>query len=137
MLRNTLMTLSVSAMLGTAVIAPNVALAFGPPPLGLGGPPRLGPGGPPGLGLGGHPPGLGLRAPSGVGRGGPPGLARSGPAELRGAARSGGHAYGRSGGRDRHGGHYGVAVYGDGDSYGSDGCYYASSGRRVAVCDDN
>ena len=40
MLRKTLLTLSASAMLGTAGIAPNAAMAFSPPPLPhLGGPP--------------------------------------------------------------------------------------------------
>jgi len=33
MLRKTLLTLSVSALLGTAVVVPNAALAFGPPPI--------------------------------------------------------------------------------------------------------
>jgi hypothetical protein len=55
MLRKTLLTLSASVMLGTAVIAPNAALAQlpGPPPIGPGGPPLGGP--PPGLGAGGPP----------------------------------------------------------------------------------
>ena len=45
-------------MLGIAAVAPNVALAFGPPPFLGGLPPGLG-GPPPGLGVGGGPP-LGL-----------------------------------------------------------------------------
>jgi hypothetical protein len=54
MLSRTLLTLSVSVILGTAVVAPNAALAqFGPPP----GPPPALSGPPPGLGAGGPPPG--------------------------------------------------------------------------------
>ena len=55
MLRKTLLTLSASVLLGTAIIAPNAALAQfpGPPPMGPGGPPVGGP--PPGLGAGGPP----------------------------------------------------------------------------------
>jgi hypothetical protein len=60
MLRKTLLTLSVSVMLGAAVAAPNAALAqFGPPP----GPPPALAGPPPGLGAGGPPPGLGAGGP--------------------------------------------------------------------------
>ena len=65
MLRKTLLTLSVSVLLGAAVAAPNAALAqFGPPPVPL--PTLAGP--PPGLGAGGPPPGLGAGGPP---RGGP------------------------------------------------------------------
>ena len=64
MLRKTLLTLSVSAMLGTAVVVPNAALAFGPPPMLGGPPPGLG-GPPPGLGLGGLPAGPRLGGPAG------------------------------------------------------------------------
>jgi hypothetical protein len=55
--RKTLLTLSASVLLGTAVIASNAALAQlpGRPPMGPGGPPVGGP--PPGLGAGGPPPG--------------------------------------------------------------------------------
>jgi len=60
MLRKTLLTLSVSVLLGAAVAAPNAALAqFGPPP----GPPPALAGPPPGLGAGGLPPGLGAGGP--------------------------------------------------------------------------
>jgi hypothetical protein len=66
MLKKVLLTLSASALLGAAVIAPNAALAqFGPPPGPL--PPLAGP--PPGLGAGGPPPGLGAGGPP---LGGPP-----------------------------------------------------------------
>ncbi len=79
MLKKTLLTLSVSVMLGAAVAAPNAALAqFGPPP----GPPPALAGPPPGLGAGGPPQGLGAGGPP---FGGPPagpvaGLPPRGPA---------------------------------------------------------
>jgi hypothetical protein len=79
MLKKTLLTLCASVMLGTAVAAPNAALAqFGPPP----GPPPALAGPPPGLGAGGPPPGLGAGGPP---FGGPPagpvaGLPPRGPA---------------------------------------------------------
>ena len=55
MSRKTLLTLSASVLLGTAIIAPNAARAQfpDPPPIGPGGPPVGGP--PPGLGAGGPP----------------------------------------------------------------------------------
>jgi hypothetical protein len=65
-----LLMLSVSVMVGAALVAPNAALAqFGPPP---GPPPGLA-GPPPGFGAGGPPPGLGAGGPSlGVAPGAPP-----------------------------------------------------------------
>jgi hypothetical protein len=107
MLSRTLLTLSVSVILGTAVVAPNAVLAqIGPPP----GPPPGFSGPPPGLGAGGPPPGgppaapafagLPPRGPSGApprdiagapphfsrldGTVGPHGLDRGGPAKFRG-----------------------------------------------------
>jgi hypothetical protein len=72
--RKTLVTASVSAMLGMMAIVPTAAVAqFGPPPgppPGIGGPPPGLAGPPPGLG--GPPPGL-AGAPPGLG-GHPPGL---------------------------------------------------------------
>ena len=61
MLKKTLLTLSASVLLGTAVIIPNAALAQlpGPPP----GPPPALAGPPPGPGAGGPPPGLGAGGP--------------------------------------------------------------------------
>ena len=96
MLKNTLLTLSVSVLLGTAVAAPNAALAqFGPPP----GPPPALAGPPPGLGAGGPPPGLGAGGPPlggppagpvaglppRVGAGAPPRDIAGGPPHLNGA----------------------------------------------------
>jgi hypothetical protein len=76
--RKTLVTASVSAMLGMAAIVPTAAVAqFGPPPgppPGIGGPPPGLAGPPPGLG--GPPPGLAGPPPGLVGHaglGGPPG----------------------------------------------------------------
>ena len=61
MSKNTLLTLSATAMLGAALLAPTAALAqFGPP---LGPPPAF-PGPPPGLGAGGPPPGLDAGGPA-------------------------------------------------------------------------
>jgi hypothetical protein len=107
MLSRTLLTLSVSVILGTAVVAPNAALAqFGLPP----GPPPALSGPPPGLGADGPPPGgppaapafagLPPRGPSGApprdiagapphfsrldGATGPHGLDRGGQANFRG-----------------------------------------------------
>ena len=107
MLSRTLLTLSVSVILGTAIVAPSAALAqFGPPP----GPPPALSGPPPGLGAGGPPPGgppaapafagLPPRGPSGApprdiagapphfsrldGAAGPHGLDRGGQANFRG-----------------------------------------------------
>lgn len=134
MLRKIVLTLSVAAMLSTAVMAPNAALAFGPPP-GLGGPPPGLGGPPPGLaaphlGLGGHAPGLAARPPQ-LGAGGP----------RIGSAGATGHASGYNQGHaGRYGygyrGRHGVFVYGDG-GYSSESCYYTydSRGRRVRVCD--
>jgi len=148
MLRKTLQALSVSAILGAAVIASNAAFAFGPPPLppmGLGGPPPMLGGHPPGLGLphlGGAPPHLGSLAPhAGLGAGRPTGLSRlGGRAAGYGSGRSAGYGYGHSGSRCRHWG-YGAGYGGyasDGDasySYANDGCYSEySRGRRVMVC---
>ena len=148
MLRKTLLTLSASAMLGTAVIAPNAALAFGPPLPGLGGPPHLG-GGPPHLpGLAGH---------AGLSRLGGPGFHGGGHglqgnfhgSQGRSAAYGYGHSarYGYGHGEWRHGrGSYDVSVEGSdgsgGDGYasGDAGCTYTYSERRhrrVVVCDAN
>jgi hypothetical protein len=112
MSRKTLLTLSMSVLLGAVIAAPNAALAqFGPPPGPppmLAGPPPLGAGGPPsGLGVGGPPlggpsagPVAGLPPRGGAGApprdiaGGPPrldgagglyGLERGGQANFRGA----------------------------------------------------
>ncbi len=150
MLRKTLQTLSVSAILGAAVIASNAAFAFGPPPLppmGLGGPPPMLGGPPHGLGLphlGGAPPHLGGLAPrAGLGgpAGRPAGLSRlGGRAAGYGSGRSAGYGYGHRGSRYRHwgygAGYGGYAADGDGSySNTDDGCYSASSrGRRVIVC---
>jgi hypothetical protein len=61
MLSRTLLTLSVSVILGTAVVAPSAALAqLGPPPS----PPPALSGPPPGLGAGGPPPGGPPAAPA-------------------------------------------------------------------------
>ena len=87
MLKKTLLTLSASVLLGTAVIIPNAALAQlpGPPPMG---PPLGGP--PPGPPVGGPPPGLGAGGPPFGGPppahsfGGPPGGLEGGP--LHGSA---------------------------------------------------
>jgi hypothetical protein len=55
MSNKTILMLSGTVILGTALVAPTVALAqFGPPP----GPPPMLAGPPPGLGAGGPPPGL-------------------------------------------------------------------------------
>jgi hypothetical protein len=102
MLKRNLLMLSVSVMFGTALVAPNAALAqFGPPP----GPPPAFAGPPPGFGAGGPPPGLGAGGPplggapgtpprdiAGApphfsrleGAAGPRGLDRGGPANFRG-----------------------------------------------------
>lgn len=153
MLRKMLLTLSVSAFLGAAAIAPNAALALplGPPPgLGLGGPPP-GPGLgslPPGPGLGGLPHGPRLGAP-----GGRPSAFRPDARGLQGrsaasnAGRSTGysysrrHGYGHDGWRRAYSGRYGAYAYGS--SYATDGCYYTfkysytrRTYRRVAVCGD-
>ena len=144
MLRKTLLTLSASAILTAATIAPNAALAFGLPlPL-----PHLGLGGlHPGIGVphmlghfGGPPPRVGLSAPPRLGRGGSPGLARSGVlSRVPRSARYGRSGYAHSGSRHRDWGRY--AGYGSGSdgSNADDGCYYTytSSGRRVLVCSDN
>jgi hypothetical protein len=160
LLRKALIGMGASAMLGVAAIAPNAALAFGPPPLpGIGGPPPLaGLGGPP-PGLAGPPPGVGglphpgLGAPHGVG--GPAGAPRvAGLPGFRGGAhdlqgnfqgraaassygRSAGHSYGRSGaysyGRNRYRGVYFTGSYGS--SSADDSCYYTyRRNRRVVVC---
>jgi hypothetical protein len=77
MLKKTLLTLSASVLLGTAVIIPNAALAQLP------GPPLMGPGGPP---FGGLPPGVGAGGPPLGGPsparsfGGPPHGLEAGPA---------------------------------------------------------
>jgi hypothetical protein len=66
MSKKTILMLSATVILGTALVAPTVALAqFGPPP----GPPPMLAGPPPGLGAGGPPPGLGSGGPP---LGGPP-----------------------------------------------------------------
>ena len=160
MFRKTLVTASVSALLGMAAMMPTTALAqFGPPP----GPPPSLAGPPPGLagpppGLGGPPPGIGgpppgLRGPSGVppqaGLGGPrpragvdAGLAGGRGFEGRSAAlRAGSSAYGYArSGYSSHGYGYGYGrgrywpdgAYAYGSSYASsdDGCYYTSTYRR-------
>ena len=82
-LRKPLLTMSAGTMLGVAVIAPNVALAFGPPPPlpAFGGappPPAFG-GAPPAPGLAGAPPAPRLGGAPGLGRvAGPAGLSRLG-----------------------------------------------------------
>lgn len=159
MLRKTLLTLFASATLGAPVIAPNAALAFGPPPPpafagpppGLAGPPAGLAGPPPGLRLGGSPPHPGLGSPlPRPGAGGPPsrlggpagfrGGDRDIPSNVRGlqgAAYAYGHParYGRgyNAWRDRYGRGYGVHVSGS-DGYGytnaNDSCYYTYSYRR-------
>ena len=155
MLRKTLLSLSGSAMLGIAAVAPNVALAFGPPPFlgglppGLGGPPPgLGVGGGPplGLGRGGPPPGPRVGGPAGhPGAGGPAGFRVGGPG--RGFQRNVHGVQGRSGALSTsasasysssrrngygHGGRqydrwarYGTYAYGDASA--NSGCYYAYS----------
>ena len=66
MSKKNLLMLTVSVLLGVALVAPSAALAqFGPPP----GPPPALAGPPPGLGAGGPPPGLGAGGPP---LGGPP-----------------------------------------------------------------
>jgi hypothetical protein len=161
MLRKTLSALSASAVLAAATIVPSAALAFlpPPPPMGhLGPPPMAHLGAPPMAHLGG-PPGVGRALPHaslGAPMGRAAGLSRfggrtagygAGRASSHGYGRSASTGYGRSGrssydhgySRNRHWGRYGV--YGDasGASSSDGGCYYTytSSGRRVAVCDDN
>ena len=148
MLSRTLLTLSVSVILGTAIVAPSAALAqFGPPP----GPPPALSGPPPGLGAGGPPPGVGAGGPPlGVPRGAPPrdiagapphfsrldgaagprGLDRGGQANFRGVegriAASSANSYTRNHyachgyGRDyRHWPYAAAAAYAYGRSYAS------------------
>ena len=136
-LQKTLLILSTSAMLGGALIAPDVALAQpfpgpppgGPPPGPVGGPPPgpgmpgggvaglPGPGGPPGPGAA-----AGLPRPSGVG--GPAGLARpSAPPGPRAAGlpRPSGAGSGRPGFSAGHGSAYGRSgtyAYGNTANYG-------------------
>jgi hypothetical protein len=88
MLSRTLLTLSVSVILGTAIVAPSAALAqLGPPP----GPPPAFSGPPPGLGAGGPPPGGPPAAPAFAGlpsrgpSGAPPRHIADGPPRLDGA----------------------------------------------------
>jgi hypothetical protein len=162
MLRKTLLTLCASALLGVAAMAPNTALAFFPPPPpgGLGGLPPLAHLGPPPMAhLGGPPPMAHLgglpHARLGGPAGRPAGLSRfGGRAAGYGAGRASSHGYGRStsagynrSGRSsydrsysryRHWGRY--VGYGSASGRSNDdGCSYAytSSGRRIAVCDDN
>jgi hypothetical protein len=154
MLRKTLLTLSVSALLGTAVVVPNAALAFGPPPI-LGGHPP---------GLGGPPPGLGLGGPAGhPGAGGPAGFrggagrgfqgnvhgfqVRSGALDTSRSAsysHSGRYGYGHGGTRYGRWARYGAYAYGSalayGSAYANSGCYYTYSYRqqgRVRVCSED
>jgi hypothetical protein len=160
MLRKTRIIRAASAVLCVAAIAPNVALAFGPPPpppalagapprvagppSGLGGLPRLGLGGPPHLSAGG-PPHSGPGGPPALSNlGGSPGLRSGGhgQGDLRGRSasnsysRSVGNSYGRSAGYNysRNGArnrYYGVYVNGnDGSSYADNGCHYTYSSRR-------
>jgi hypothetical protein len=153
MLRKTLLTLCASALLGAAAMAPNTALAFFPlpPPGALGGLPPLAHLGPPPIAHLGGLPHARLGGPAGR----PAGLSRfGGRAAGYGAGRASSHGYGRatsagysrsgrssydhSYSRYRHWGRYvgyGSASGGSND----DGCSYAytSSGRRIAVCDDN
>ena len=104
MSKKTLLTLSATVILGTAFVAPTVALAqFGPPP----GPPPMLAGPPPGLGAGGPPPGLSVGGPplggpgpvAGLppraGAGAPPRDIAGGPPRLDGAG--GLHGLGRGG----------------------------------------
>jgi hypothetical protein len=156
-LRKTLLSVSTSAMLGAAVIAPNAALAQLPPP---GGPPPLPAGAPP------SPPGGGLAGLAGPGRpsgrraagiprspivgGGRPGLhggqgnfsgGRGGYAyghtATYGYGRSG-YAHGNGSRRYRYSAPYGVYVYGNSNSSGCDYTYEYSNRlrayRRVSVC---
>jgi hypothetical protein len=146
-LRKTLITLAASAMLGVAAIAPNAALAFGPPPPppGLGGLPHPGLGGPPHPGAGGPLPRAGAGGPlshlggspgsQGVGRGFQHNLL--GRSASNGYRRSAGNSYGRDGWGNPS---YGVNIdgnYGSSDSYADEGCYYSYTSRRhtgVVVC---
>ena len=163
MLRKTLINLAASAMLGVAAIAPNAALAFGPPPppSGLGGLPHPGLGGLPHPGLGGLPhPGLSSLPHRGAagplpraGAGGPhshlggspasQGVGRGFQRNLQGRVASNGYrpsagsSYGRYGWRDRYYGVYIDGNYGSSDSYADEGCYYTYTSRRhrgVVVC---
>jgi hypothetical protein len=160
MLRKTLSALSASAVLAAATIVPSTALAFlPPPPMGHLGPPPMAHLGAPPMAHFGGPPGVGRALPH-ASLGAPTGHAASlsrfgGRTAGYGAGRASGHGYGRSAStgysrsgrssyghgysRNRHWGRYGV--YGDasGASSSDGGCYYTytSSGRRVAVCDDN
>jgi hypothetical protein len=154
MLRKTFLILSSSAVLGAAVLASNSALAFGPLPLPpMGGLPHLG-GPPPMAHLGGLPHFGGLPARAGgpaprASFGGPAGRFNGlsgGRSAAYGHGRSAGYGYGRSGysrygrGEWRHRYERYGAYAGGSDGYSSDGgCSYTytSSGRRVAVCDDN
>jgi hypothetical protein len=162
MLRKTLLALSASMLLGTAVIIPNAAHAqlLGPPPIGPGGPPPGGP--PPGLAaggppLGGPPPAHSFGGPFGrLGAGpfhggadAPPrfshvdgapgvrGVALAARSDLHGYAN---HDYGHGGWRHGYRGSYGAY---DSDSYAqADGCYYVSAYRRygyqrILVCSSN
>ena len=88
MLSRTLLTLSASVILGTAIVAPSAPLAqFGPPP----GPPPALSGPPPGLGADGPPPGGPPAAPAFAGlpprgpSGAPPRDIAGGPPRLDGA----------------------------------------------------
>jgi hypothetical protein len=158
MLRKTLLTLSVSVMLGAAVAAPNAALAqFGPPP----GPPPALAGPPPGLGAGGPPlggapagpvAGVPPHGPAGAPprdiAGGPPrldgagglrGLDRGGQANFRGIEGRAADYSAISYTRNRYASHgyrywpyAAAAAYAYGRSYASsdDGCTYVSTYRR-------
>ena len=164
MLQKTLIVLAGSGVLGIATIAPNAALAFGPPPLpGLAGPHLALGGPPPGLRTLPHP-GLGAAPHFGSGtfpQAGTGGL--RGLSDLRGSAgwrgggrgiegdlhgRAGGeggygrfarsnygYSYGRNGWRNRA---YGAYVEGIAASaYANDGCYYTysySRHTRILAC---
>ena len=157
MSKKNLLMLSVSMMLGAALVAPSAALAqLGPPP----GPPSALSGPPPGLGAGGPPsggpslgvaPGVPPRDIAGApphfsrldGAAGPHGLDRGGQANFRGiegrtAALSANsytrnsyasHGYGRG---YRYWPYAAAAAYAYGGSYASsdDDCYYVSAYRR-------
>jgi hypothetical protein len=154
-LRKTLITLAASAMLGVSAIAPNAALAFGPPPPppglgglpppGLGGLPHPGLGGPPHRGVGGPLPRAGAGGPLSHLRGSPGsqnvgrGFQRNlqGRFASNGYRRSAGSSYGRYGWRDRSYSVYVDGNYGSSNSYADDGCYYTYTSRRhrgAVVC---
>ena len=158
MFRKALLTLSTSAMLGAALVAPTAALAFLPSvpvlPSGLGGgsAPAGGPPGLPGGGPAGLPAPRGPPGPGGAGLPHPP-SARGGRPGIHGGqgnsyGRFSGYAYGydrsgyphdRSPWRYRYEPPYGVFVYSNGSDASS--CSYEQSYRlrayrRVRTCSE-